>query len=1148
MRPNQFLFVVSALLALAVGCAPTQPSEEEKPPCEAGPACETSDAGLDAGLTAGQDAGLNTDQDAGACLGPDGGACVHGDCSAGACNCLSGWSGPNCDTCAPGFWGADCQPCRCPDDNNPCTDESCDSAGNCIHADNTLPCDDGNACTDGDTCFNGICSGTIVVTCDDRNPCTRDSCDPATGCVTAAEKDGTACLDGNACTSGEVCRSGRCSAGQIHACALEATPRTGIPPFSSAISIADLPAGATVTWRHDGVVLGTGDLLNLSVASPGPNDIFVEVATSAESTRLGPVAVWGAAPIDVGSAIIGPEGGAISLDSAASLYFRSATLVVPPGALRVPLEIKVREWPDLRLPELPADGSVLELLPHTTVFDKPVQLWVPVLLDEETLSCASFADGVRGFYAASGPLEQYPVAEVDCPGRRVRLDIPHFSPFSFVRRMATDLGQGALDAATIAGGMLEKIPGAVKTVCKYKALVPSKPLRYSCDTYGKYAYIYKDTKKALKHMRTAQELLAIHAGLTSYGPQEIDRALVEPALDGYEVPVDVTLAEAHKYLAIHDAMVAATTQQDFAGALELLRYYQAEDGRYEYIKSASLAVAERLLSASGMLATVAPLLSAQLEAAFNIVRSWDESAQFQQYLVYESGRSTGALDFVDGRLVVRDPNALEFVPTDPVGHPDLVTGWFPFQAAYPSGVTRDPYHFAAFEILYRLKRADRSTLVADLNRSLARLAEIMDRLRLGASPGWVWNVTTLPPPQGGNPIASGGCAPGDSLPCDLDISVDMEASQSGLSIDLSASAGSVDWVAWRLRAGGTAHGVVLDAVPPVGQPTAPSGRAGLTYSTGPLEPGDYLITGRVVRPDGPAQLNVHATVRPSAPPNVSFLAPSAGAALDAAHPFSIRVSAVDAEDGIRQAERVSAYDAAGKLVWSTHSGSFNGTEVVTTAQLPAGSYLLRAEALDTRGNRGTGELPITVAACTPSCQGASCGPDGCGGSCGSCGPNSSCSAGTCVSCIPSCAGRSCGDDGCGGSCGVCQGSWCSPAGRCEPACVPNCANRQCGDNGCQGSCGACSGGLRCDAIGTCSLLSAFSIQGNWVDVDTTVISVQQLGDALTCSYSNGRGPFPGRFLAAYEVKVDFDATCCTGMVSTDGRSINWSNATSWSRQ
>jgi hypothetical protein len=47
-------------------------------------------------------------------------------------------------------------------DNNPCTDDSCNAATGCAHTNNTASCDDGNACTASDVCGGGVCSGTTV--------------------------------------------------------------------------------------------------------------------------------------------------------------------------------------------------------------------------------------------------------------------------------------------------------------------------------------------------------------------------------------------------------------------------------------------------------------------------------------------------------------------------------------------------------------------------------------------------------------------------------------------------------------------------------------------------------------------------------------------------------------------------------------------------------------------------------------------------------------------------------------------------------------------------------------------------------------------------------------------------------------------------
>jgi len=126
----------------------------------------------------------------------DGNACTTNDtCGGGTCN---GGPAPNCN------------------DNNPCTDDSCNAATGCVHTNNTAPCDDGNACTTSDTCGGGTCNGGAAPNCNDNNPCTDDSCDPATGCV---HTNNTApCNDGSACTTGDTCGGGTCSGGPAPNC------------------------------------------------------------------------------------------------------------------------------------------------------------------------------------------------------------------------------------------------------------------------------------------------------------------------------------------------------------------------------------------------------------------------------------------------------------------------------------------------------------------------------------------------------------------------------------------------------------------------------------------------------------------------------------------------------------------------------------------------------------------------------------------------------------------------------------------------------------------------------------------------------------------------------------------------------------------
>ena len=115
-----------------------------------------------------------------------------------------------------------CNCCECTatpiscDDSNPCTDDSCDPAAGCVITNNSLPCDDGDACTTDDVCDGGTCTGGPPLVCNDANVCTYDSCDPATGCVFTPND--LPCEDGDACTNDDMCEGGVCTGGPPLVC------------------------------------------------------------------------------------------------------------------------------------------------------------------------------------------------------------------------------------------------------------------------------------------------------------------------------------------------------------------------------------------------------------------------------------------------------------------------------------------------------------------------------------------------------------------------------------------------------------------------------------------------------------------------------------------------------------------------------------------------------------------------------------------------------------------------------------------------------------------------------------------------------------------------------------------------------------------
>ena len=99
--------------------------------------------------------------------------------------------------CGPKIW-TDCA------DGNDCTTDYC--SGGCQHVGNLLPCSDGNACTESDACNSAtnLCAGGVV-NCDDKKPCTQDSCDPKVGCKNVGYPEGFVCGSGLKCVGG-VCQ------------------------------------------------------------------------------------------------------------------------------------------------------------------------------------------------------------------------------------------------------------------------------------------------------------------------------------------------------------------------------------------------------------------------------------------------------------------------------------------------------------------------------------------------------------------------------------------------------------------------------------------------------------------------------------------------------------------------------------------------------------------------------------------------------------------------------------------------------------------------------------------------------------------------------------------------------------------------------
>ena len=99
------------------------------------------------------------------------------------------------------------------DDGNDCTDDTCQGETGCQHENLSQgECVDGDSCTVGDHCDEGICVGSPVQ-CNDDNPCTDDTCDGLGGCTFADNQD--ACDDQDPCSVGDHCSGGSCSGIQV---------------------------------------------------------------------------------------------------------------------------------------------------------------------------------------------------------------------------------------------------------------------------------------------------------------------------------------------------------------------------------------------------------------------------------------------------------------------------------------------------------------------------------------------------------------------------------------------------------------------------------------------------------------------------------------------------------------------------------------------------------------------------------------------------------------------------------------------------------------------------------------------------------------------------------------------------------------------
>ncbi len=195
-------------------CAPTsgcQHAAANGAPCDDNDVCTVGDACKDNGCVAGLPK---------VCTGTT--ACLLASCKptqgcvvaprAAGTACSDGDACTAKDACAAGACAGAAVNC---DDGNACTADACDAKLGCGHKPAPGPCDDGNACTTADPCQGSVCAAGKAVSCDDKAFCTVESCVPSKGCVVdKTSHHGLACdADGSLCTEADACNQGACEPG-----------------------------------------------------------------------------------------------------------------------------------------------------------------------------------------------------------------------------------------------------------------------------------------------------------------------------------------------------------------------------------------------------------------------------------------------------------------------------------------------------------------------------------------------------------------------------------------------------------------------------------------------------------------------------------------------------------------------------------------------------------------------------------------------------------------------------------------------------------------------------------------------------------------------------------------------------------------------
>ena len=220
-------------------CAPSHP-DADGDGCIVAEPCDPSDPAAcdDANVCNGEE---TCDPDD---TSPDGGYCQPGeeldcddghDCTHDACDPTAGCDHtPDDSLCEAGDIcetprctvedGCVVDPVECPDDGNPCTEDSCDAtAGGCYSPTPEGVACDSWACTEDEACDGDshCIRGDTPTDCDDENPCTVDGCEEPAGCTYEPVEDGTVCGPFGDCVA-HRCDASECVEEDISVCSDDA--------------------------------------------------------------------------------------------------------------------------------------------------------------------------------------------------------------------------------------------------------------------------------------------------------------------------------------------------------------------------------------------------------------------------------------------------------------------------------------------------------------------------------------------------------------------------------------------------------------------------------------------------------------------------------------------------------------------------------------------------------------------------------------------------------------------------------------------------------------------------------------------------------------------------------------------------------------